>query len=159
MSEIFIREELDLIKKSGLLNQIGCSVGPKKKTNIYEWNVIMKGPNKTPYEKGLFQLSIKFPKNYPDDPPDVKFVTKIYHPNISFDKGVICVATKSSDWEKNKSIINVIYSIFDLLNKPNLEHGLNKEALLLYKNDIKIFNKKAKELTYLYCLNLLNKYK
>ena len=30
MSEIFIREELDLIKKSGLLNQIGCSVGPKK---------------------------------------------------------------------------------------------------------------------------------
>ena len=157
MSELFIRQELDIIKKGMLLNQIGCSAGPKKKSNIYEWNVLMKGPNKTCYENGLFQLSIKFPKNYPNEPPDVKFITKIYHPNISFDNGVICVATKSSEWENNKRIINVIYSIFDLLNKPNLEHGLNKEALLLYKFDYESFNKKAKELTYKYCLNLMNK--
>ena len=157
MSEIFIRDELDFIKKSGLLNQIGCTAGPKKKSNIYEWNVLMKGPNKTCYENGLFQLSIKFPKNYPNDPPDIKFVTKIYHPNINFESGVICISTKSTDWENNKSIINVIYSIFDLLNKPNLDHGLNKEALLLYKNDYKSFNKKAKDLTYQFCLNYLNK--
>ena len=156
MSEIFIRQELDIINKEGLLIYIGCSAGPKKKSNIFEWNVLMKGPNNSCYENGLFQLSINFPKNYPNDPPDVKFLTKIYHPNISFDKGIICIGTLSSEWEENKSIINVIYSIFDLLKKPSIEHGLNEEALLLYKNDIETFNKKAKELTYKYCLNLQN---
>ena len=57
----------------------------------------------------------------------------------------ICVSSKSSDWDKNRNIINVIYSIYDLLKKPNLGQGVNKEALLLYKNDYESFKKKAKE--------------
>lgn len=147
MSEIYIREELDQIKVSPLLSNIGCSAGPKKKTDIYNWNVIIKGPIKSCYENGLFKLSLTFPKNYPDDPPDIKFVTKIYHPNISMNDGTICISSKSTEWEENKSIINVIYSIYDLLNKPSTEHGLNKEALLLYQNDYESFKKKAKEFT------------
>lgn len=145
MSEVYIREELDRIKTSQLLSHIGSSAGPQKKTDIYKWNVLLKGPNKSCYEDGLFKLLLTFPKNYPDDPPDIKFVTKIYHPNISFDDGVICISSKSSDWDENRNIINVIYSIYDLLKKPNLDHGLNKEALLLYKNDYEGFKKKAKE--------------
>ena len=74
-------------------------------------------------------------------------MTKIYHPNISINDGTICVSSKSTEWEENKNIINVIYSIYDLLNKPSTEHGLNKEALLLYKNDYESFKKKAKEFT------------
>lgn len=145
MSEVYIREELDRIKTSELLSFIGSSAGPQKKTDIYKWNVLLKGPNKSCYEDGLFKLLLTFPKNYPEDPPDIKFITKIYHPNISFDDGVICVSSKSSDWDDNRNIINVIYSIYDLLKKPNLDHGLNKEALLLYKNDYEGFKKKAKE--------------
>ena len=68
----------------------------------------MKGPKKSCYENGIFQLSLIFPKNYPNDPPDIKFITKIFHPNISFDNGIICVSSKSSEWEKNKNIINVM---------------------------------------------------
>lgn len=145
MSEVYIREELDRIKTSELLSFIGSSAGPQKKTDIYKWNVLLKGPNKSCYEDGLFKLLLTFPKNYPEDPPDIKFITKIYHPNISFDDGVICVSSKSSDWDENRNIINVIYSIYDLLKKPNLDHGLNKEALLLYKNDYEGFKIKAKE--------------
>ena len=74
-------------------------------------------------------------------------MTKIYHPNISLNDGTICVSSKSTEWEENKNIINVIYSIFDLLNKPSTAHGLNKEALLLYQNDYESFKKKAKEFT------------
>ena len=122
MSEVYIRDELDRIKTSQLLSHIGSSAGPQKKTDIYKWNVLLKGPNKSCYEDGLFKLLLTFPKNYPDDPPDIKFVTKIYHPNISFDDGVICISSKSSDWDENRNIINVIYSIYDLLKKPNLEH-------------------------------------
>lgn len=147
MSETYIREELDKIKKNNLLTYIGCSAGPKKKTNIFEWNAIMKGPNKSCYENGVFQLSISFPSDYPSSPPDIKFITKIYHPNISLEGGVICISTKSTDWEKNPNLVSVLYSIYDLLKKPNIQHGLNKEALLLYQNNLDEFNKKAKEFT------------
>ncbi len=147
MSELKIREELDLIKTSALLSNIGCSAGPHKKTDIYKWNVIIKGPNDSCYENGLFKLILIFPQNYPNDPPNIKFVTKIYHPNISMNDGTICVSSTSSDWENNKSIINVIYSIYDLLKTPSIAHGLNKEALQLYQNDYESFKKKAKEFT------------
>ena len=118
MSEINIRQDLDLIKSSELLSSIGCSAGPKRKTDIFNWNVLLKGPKNSCYENGLFKLLLKFPTNYPIDPPDIKFVTKIYHPNVSND-GVICVSSKSTDWDKNRNIINVIYSIYDLLKTTN----------------------------------------
>jgi ubiquitin-protein ligase len=146
MSEIYIREELDRIKTSELLSYIGSSAGPQNKANIFVWNVLLKGPNKSCYENGMFKLLMQFPTNYPEDPPDIKFITKIYHPNIGND-GVICISSKASDWKENPNIINLIYSIYDLLKKPNLDHGLNKEALMLYKNDYENFKKKAKEFT------------
>ena len=36
----------------------------------------------TPYAGGVFFLDVSFPRNYPDRPPEVKFMTRIYHPNI-----------------------------------------------------------------------------
>ena len=145
MSEAYIREELDKIKTSDLLANIGSSAGPQKKSDIFTWNVLIKGPKKSCYENVLFKLLLKFPNNYPEDPPDIKFVTKIYHPNVSLDNGVICVSSKSTDWNNNRSVITVIYSIYELLKNPNLSHGLNKEALLLYQNDFEGFKKKVEE--------------
>jgi ubiquitin-protein ligase len=145
MSEIYIREELDRIKTSSLLTYIGSSAGPKKKTDIYKWNILLKGPNKTCYEGGLFKLYLEFPQNYPEDPPKIKFVTKIYHPNISLEDGVICISSLSSDWDPSYNIINVIYSIYDMLKNPDLGHGLNEEALSLYQNDYEKFSEKVKE--------------
>ena len=41
MSEIRIREELDKIKTSDLLTHIGSSAGPRRKTDIFKWNVLI----------------------------------------------------------------------------------------------------------------------
>lgn len=147
MAENYIRDELDKLKKDKLLSYIGCSAGPKKKTNIFEWNAIIKGPNNSCYENGMFQIAISFPNNYPTDPPKFHFVTKIYHPNINLENGVICLSTLSTDWEDNPNIVNALYSIYDLLKMPNTDHGLNSEALLLYKNDPETFKIKAKDFT------------
>lgn len=38
----------------------------------------------TPFYGGIFQVSINVPTAYPMEPPKVKFVTKIFHPNIHF---------------------------------------------------------------------------
>lgn len=40
-------------------------------------------PPDTPYAGGTFEVEIKIPDNYPFKSPSMKFVTKIWHPNIS----------------------------------------------------------------------------
>ena len=71
--------------------------GSPEKDNIYLWNVVIKGPKKTPYENKLFKLKVKFPKQYPFKPPKIEFVTKIFHPNVSLD-GEICVDILKGEW-------------------------------------------------------------
>lgn len=42
-----------------------------------------EGPPGTPYEGGKFEVDINIPNEYPFKPPVMKFITKIWHPNIS----------------------------------------------------------------------------
>ena len=50
----------------------------------------MSGPQDSPYEGGSFRLEMNFPSNYPHAPPNVTFVTPVYHPNID-SGGRICL--------------------------------------------------------------------
>lgn len=43
-----------------------------------------QGPSETPYEGGVFQLAFAVPEPYPLQPPQVRFLTKIFHPNVHF---------------------------------------------------------------------------
>ena len=56
----------------------------------------IKGPQGTPYEGGVFQIDINIPKQYPFEPPKMKFHTKIWHPNISSQTGAICLVSLNS---------------------------------------------------------------
>ena len=53
----------------------------------------IKGPLGTVYEDGLFEIDIVIPQQYPFDPPKMKFLTKIWHPNISSQTGAICLVS------------------------------------------------------------------
>ncbi|XP_039057617.1 protein PEROXIN-4-like [Hibiscus syriacus] len=60
-------------------------------SNIFKWTALIKGPSETPYEGGVFQLAFAVPEQYPLQPPQVRFLTKIFHPNVHFKTGEICL--------------------------------------------------------------------
>ncbi len=39
------------------------------------------GPSDTPYEGGIFAAIMKFPPDYPLNPPKMKFTSEMWHPN------------------------------------------------------------------------------
>lgn len=42
-----------------------------------------QGPPDTPYEGGTYVVNIVIPNEYPFKPPQMKFKTKVWHPNVS----------------------------------------------------------------------------
>ena len=58
--------------------------------NMSNWNVKIPGPKGSPYEGGKFVVNLDFTDNYPFKCPKIKFVTKIYHPNVKTEEGEIC---------------------------------------------------------------------
>jgi Ubiquitin-conjugating enzyme len=74
----------------------GISATPYQ-DNLRYFAVAIEGPEDSPYEKGVFQLELFLPADYPMAPPKVRFLTKIYHPNV--DKlGRICLDVLKDKW-------------------------------------------------------------
>lgn len=67
----------------------GISAVPDDNNARY-FHVIIAGPEGSPFAGGVFKLELFLPEEYPMAAPKVRFMTKIYHPNI--DKlGRICL--------------------------------------------------------------------
>ncbi|KAI0299604.1 ubiquitin-conjugating enzyme/RWD-like protein [Russula brevipes] len=57
-----------------------------------------EGPQDTPYQGGHFEVDIAIPDSYPFQPVKMKFLTKVYHPNISSASGAICLDILKDAW-------------------------------------------------------------
>ncbi|EMS46318.1 Ubiquitin-conjugating enzyme E2 36 [Triticum urartu] len=100
----------------------GISASPSEE-NMRYFNVMILGPTQSPYEGGVFKLELFLPEEYPMAPPKVRFLTKIYHPNI--DKlGRICLDILKDKWSPALQIRTVLLSIQALLSAPNPDDPL-----------------------------------
>ncbi|KAI9996015.1 hypothetical protein PInf_013193 [Phytophthora infestans] len=127
----------------------GVSAWPKD-DQIDHLEAQILGPDGSPYEKGVFQLEIEIPERYPFEPPKVRFVTPIYHPNID-DAGRICLDTlkmqPKGSWLPSVNISTLLTTIRLLMGEPNADDGLMPEIADTFKHNRELFNRKATEMT------------
>jgi ubiquitin-conjugating enzyme E2 D/E len=142
-----LTKELKELTENPITN---CTASPID-NNISKWHATIIGPEDTPYAGGLFKLNINFPNEYPIKPPEIKFLTNIFHCNIR--EGSICLDILKYNWSPALSISKVLISICSLLNDPNPDSPLNSEAADLYRNHRAKYDEKVKEYIKKYCLS------
>jgi len=104
----------------------------------------LKGPEGTAYEGGVFEVDIVIPNAYPFEPPRMKFITKIWHPNISSQTGAICLDILKDQWSPALTIKTALLSLQALLCSPEPDDPQDAIVAKMYLNDINEFNKTAK---------------
>eukprot|EP00216_Chloropicon_sp_CCMP2111_P006174 CAMPEP_0198239912 /NCGR_PEP_ID=MMETSP1446-20131203/5184_1 /TAXON_ID=1461542 ORGANISM="Unidentified sp, Strain CCMP2111" /NCGR_SAMPLE_ID=MMETSP1446 /ASSEMBLY_ACC=CAM_ASM_001112 /LENGTH=173 /DNA_ID=CAMNT_0043922579 /DNA_START=60 /DNA_END=581 /DNA_ORIENTATION=+ len=102
--------------------------------NIMRWNAVIFGPEDSPWDGGTFRLSIDFTEDYPNQAPVVKFVSKMFHPNIYAD-GQICLDILQNKWSPVYDVAAILTSIQSLLTDPNPNSPANSEAARLFTED------------------------
>ncbi|QPG76487.1 Ubiquitin-conjugating enzyme 13 [Brettanomyces nanus] len=102
--------------------------------NMRYFNVTIEGPESSPYENGKFKLELFLPDEYPMVAPKVRFLTKIYHPNIDR-LGRICLDVLKNNWSPALQIRTILLSVQALLSSPNPDDPLANEVAEEWKND------------------------
>eukprot|EP00594_Rhizosolenia_setigera_P002470 CAMPEP_0178943758 /NCGR_PEP_ID=MMETSP0789-20121207/2767_1 /TAXON_ID=3005 /ORGANISM="Rhizosolenia setigera, Strain CCMP 1694" /LENGTH=208 /DNA_ID=CAMNT_0020623393 /DNA_START=273 /DNA_END=899 /DNA_ORIENTATION=- len=135
------------------------SVGLKDENNVYEWDLMLMGPEATLYEGGFFKARLVFPNTFPSMPPDMYFVSDMWHPNVYAD-GKVCISIlhppgedelntqESADerWRPILGVEQILISVISMLSDPNDDSPANLDAAVMWRNDKKAFKKKVQQI-------------
>ncbi|KAB2598224.1 ubiquitin-conjugating enzyme E2 7 [Pyrus ussuriensis x Pyrus communis] len=118
----------------------GFSARLVNEANIFEWSVTIIGPPDTLYEGGFFNAIMSFPKDYPCNPPVVRFTSEMWHPNVYAD-GKVCISIlhppgddpngyelATERWNPVHTVESIVLSIISMLSSPNDESPANVDA-------------------------------
>jgi ubiquitin-protein ligase len=89
------------------------------------WRALIKGPQGSPFEGGVFMLSVLIPDDYPFKPPRIVFETPIYHCNVS-DSGKICHSILMQGWNPAVTILKALEAVRAMLMNPNTDDALRQ---------------------------------
>ena len=153
--EILKRQLQECMRQTDL----GFSVGLIDENDYYKWTVCFTGPEDTIYEGGLFKAILTFPEDFPQNPPEMKFITEMWHPNIYKD-GRVCISIlhppgidKFNEQEKAEErwrpvlgVEQILISVISMLNEPNCDSPANIDAGVMFRNNRAEYDKKVKQL-------------
>merc|ERR1719359_145893 len=118
--------------------------GAPNGNNILQWQAVIFGPSGEAWEGGTFRLSLEFSEDYPNKAPKVKFLSKVFHPNVYAD-GSICLDILQNQWSPIYDIAAILTSIQSLLCDPNPNSPANGEAARLYSENKREYYRRVKE--------------
>jgi len=138
----------------------GILVELSDESNLFEWKIWMEGPKDTLYENGVFQLLMTFPSDYPMSPPELKFVSDFWHPNVYKETGVVCISIlhppgedetsgelPEERWLPTQTVQTILMSVISLLNTPNFSSPANVDASVEWRNFPEAFKERIFRIT------------
>uniref|UniRef100_A0A6C0J9B3 Ubiquitin-conjugating enzyme E2 Z n=1 Tax=viral metagenome TaxID=1070528 RepID=A0A6C0J9B3_9ZZZZ len=149
MNKIRIVNDIIEFKKNNFKN-IHIYFDKNNFTQIY---ALIIGPKNTPYYGGSFFFDIKFPDNYPNSPPKVKYLTtdgKVrFHPNL-YHNGKVCLSNLNTwsgpPWTPVMNLTSILLSIEAVLtempikNEPGYENIKNDDITSISFNTYVLYN-------------------
>ena len=130
-----LRKELQNLERGKTAGSTGSSFGKSSGDDDDDvWlrpsdpDGLIRGPSGTPYEGGVFQLSIRVGTDYPLAPPTIEFVTKVFHPNVHFGTGEICLDILKKEWSPAWGLQAACRAVLALLSDPDADSPLNCDA-------------------------------
>lgn len=118
--------------------------------DLFSWTATVIGPEASPYENGVFQVEIKVPSEYPFKAPKVRFVTRVYHPNVKSSTGEICSDLLKEQWKPTLNIRWVLGILKSLFDSVESDSPLEPEIAKQVAEDREGFNAVAREWTVKY---------
>jgi ubiquitin-conjugating enzyme E2 M len=109
-------------------------------------------PDEGIYQSGLFPFKFEIGFNYPHEPPKVKCLKKIYHPNIDL-QGNVCLNILREDWKPVLNLNSVILGLQYLFLEPNPQDPLNKDAAKDFQFNLANFKTNVKRSMEGYSIN------
>lgn len=88
-----------------------------------------------------------FPTTYPFKAPAIRFLTKIYHPNIKTDTGEICDDMINSNWQPTLNTKYCIETLRGIMENPDTDHPIETDIATQMREKPKEFEKEAKKYT------------
>ncbi|KAJ6360216.1 hypothetical protein OIU77_004258 [Salix suchowensis] len=119
--------------------------GPHKTTTSCFGTLLFFGPDDTPWDGGTFKLTLQFTEDYPNKPPTVRFVSRMFHPNIYAD-GSICLDILQNQWSPIYDVAAILTSIQSLLCDPNPNSPANSEAARMFSENKREYNRRVREI-------------
>lgn len=93
------------------------------------------------------------PETYPFNPPKVRFLTKIWHPNISSVTGAICLDILKDQWAAAMTIRTVLLSLQALLAAAEPDDPQDAVVAKQYKEHYDMFKTTARHWTVCYAMS------
>ncbi|MTV28714.1 ubiquitin-conjugating enzyme, partial [Nitriliruptoraceae bacterium ZYF776] len=88
--------------------------------------------------------TLQFSEDYLNKPPTVRFISRMFHPNIYAD-GSICLDILQNQWSPIYDVAAILTSIQSLLCDPNPNSPANSEAARLFSENKREYNRKVRE--------------
>lgn len=141
-----LKRELELSKDT----HPNVKYNPTDET-LKHWNAEITCDPGSFYEGFIFRLSITIPTDYPHKPPNILFKDKIWHANVDFERGVICIDILKDSWSPVLTLNKILLSIYLLLDRPNPDSALNGPAAIQFRENKNAYKLKTQDVCLLNC--------
>jgi ubiquitin-protein ligase len=135
--------------------------------DLTKWRVYIQAPTETPFEGGIFETNITFPPEYPMLPPEMIFISEMFHPNV-YPDGKVCISIlhppgkdafndqerAEERWMPAHTPLSIFNCFMTLLEEPNIYSPANLDASNMWRDRRDEFLNKAKEIVELARKNL-----